>query len=141
MSSNIECCQERVAKRSRLFTRLDTQHFTEPLSSLWFFKKEPIWITGVIKFPGKTAVTARAHTRLHLVGWPNALDNTWQRSTFLNLTKLHSTKAIHAQLHSTRWPNALDISLYMNFERCIVESRERLAGTLQLLLRFVSVCQ
>ena len=35
-------------------------------------------------------------------------------------------KAIHARLHYTRWLNALDISLYMNVERCIVKSRERL---------------
>ena len=34
------------------------------------------------------------------------------------------------RLHSTRWPNALDISLDMYVERCIVKSRERLAGTL-----------
>ena len=50
--------------------------------------------TGVINFPGKTAVTARAHARLRLVlvGWPSSLDNTGQRSTFLTLIRLHSTK-------------------------------------------------
>ena len=47
---------------------------------------------GVIKFPGKLALTACAHARLRLVGWPNALDNIRQRSTFLTLMKLHSTK-------------------------------------------------
>ena len=31
MSSVVECCQEGVAKRSRLFTRLGTQHSTDVL--------------------------------------------------------------------------------------------------------------
>ena len=40
-------------------------------------------------------------------------------------------KAIHARLHYISWPNTLDISLYMNVERCIVKSRERLARALE----------
>ena len=31
MSSIVECCREGVAKRSRLFTRLGTQHSTDVL--------------------------------------------------------------------------------------------------------------
>ena len=31
MSSIVECCRERVAKRSRLFTRLGTQHSIDVL--------------------------------------------------------------------------------------------------------------
>ena len=55
------------------------------------------------------------------MGWPNALDNTRQRSTF-DFDQTSLNKAKHARLHSIRWPNALDIALYMNVERCIVKN-------------------
>ena len=55
------------------------------------------------------------------------------RSTTLDNFALDQTsldKLQSSRLHSTRWPNALDISLNMHVERCIVNSRERLARAL-----------
>ena len=62
------------------------------------------------------------------------------RSTTLDNFALDQTsldKLQSSRLHSTRWPNALDISLNMHVERCIVNSRERLARALRCFWREV----
>ena len=58
---------------------------------------------------------------------------TCVRSTTLDNFALDQTspdKKRSSRLHSTRWPNALNISLNMHVERCIGQSRERLARVL-----------
>ena len=62
---------------------------------------------------------------------------TCARSTTLDNFALDQTsldKKQSSRLHSKRWPNALDISLNMDVERCIVQSRERLARALEQII-------
>ena len=94
-----------VAKRSRLFTRLGTQHSTDVLFDQYLFME-----CFVHHLMNSNCACVRSTTLDNF-----ALDQT-------SLDKLQSSR-----LHSTRWPNALDISLNMHVERCIVKSRERLA--------------
>ena len=111
MSSVVECCREGVAKRSRLFTRLGTQHSTDVL-----FDEHSFMECFVHYLMNSNCTCVRSTTLDNF-----ALDQT-------SLDKKQSSR-----LHSTRWPNALDISLNMHVERCIVKSRERLGRALQFL--------
>ena len=97
-----------VAKRSRLFTRLGTQHSTDVLFDQYLFMEY------FVHHLMNSSCACVPSTTLDNF----ALDQT-------SLDKLQSSR-----LHSTRWPNALDISLNMHVERCIVKSRERLARAL-----------
>ena len=98
-----------VAKRSRLFTRLGTQHSTDVLFDQYLFMEY-----FVHHLMNSNCACVRSTTLDNF-----ALDQS-------SLDKLQSSR-----LHSTRWPNALDISLNMHVERCIVKCRERLARALQ----------
>ena len=106
MSSIVECCREGVAKRSRLLTRLGTQHST----GMYYLMNNSFMEFFVHYLINSNCACVRSTT----------LDNF-----ALDQTSLYKKQS--SRLHSTRWPNALDISFNMHVERCIVKCRERFA--------------
>ena len=107
-----------MAKRSRLFIRLGTQHSTDVFddSRINYLMNNSFMECSVPYLMNSNCTCVCSTT----------LDNFTLDQTSLD-------KKQSSRLHSTRWPNALDISLNMHVERCIVKSRERLARALHSL--------
>ena len=99
-----------MAKRSRLFSRLGTQHSTDVL---YYLTNNSFMECLVHHLMNSNCACVSSAT----------LDNFALGQTSLD-------KKQSSRLHSTRWPNDLDTSLNMHVERCIVKSRERLARAL-----------
>ena len=69
MSSVVECCREGVAKRSRLFIRLGTQHSTDVLFDEYLFYGMLCSPLNELQLHMRTLDNAR----LHSTRWPDAL--------------------------------------------------------------------
>ena len=79
MSSIVACCREGVAKRSRFFTRLGTQHSTDVLFDEWFFYGMLCSLLNELQLRMRTLDNAR-----QFCAWPNFTRQKTELSTSLN---------------------------------------------------------